>query len=274
MALLAENDILFAQKALLLTPGLTDATKRVAGAILDHFNKRTGQCDPGIERLSTMLGLSRATVLRATEALCEHGLFEKDSHGGKSHRAAYRPQWQRFRRIVADWDARMKVGAAPGELIPETKKPNAKVSGVQRSRSQDCDVKGRKDETQTLRINQSNKPIETEQVETHPPEPPSLHDQKRNHRLSKKDLRPGQRHFLLPMQGGKQVNRKDAARDAAQRRWECDAKSRGEQVYFAVAEWITPERQHAATEAEMQRKGGGWAFIAASMHLERNQAHG
>ena len=87
-------------------------------------------------------------------------------------------------------------------------------------------------------------------------------------------MRQRQRHFLLPMQGGRQVSHEMAARDAAQRRWERDAKSKGEHVYFAVVEWITPERQHAATEAELQRKGGGWKFIAASMHQEMMQAHG
>lgn len=92
MALLGGNDILFAHKALTLMSGLTDATKRVAGAIIDHFNKKTGQCDPGIDRLSTMLGINRATVIRATETLDELGLIQKASHGGKSHRASYRPK--------------------------------------------------------------------------------------------------------------------------------------------------------------------------------------
>ena len=50
MALLGGNDILFAHKELTLMFGLTDATKRIAGVILDRFNKKTGQCDPGIDR--------------------------------------------------------------------------------------------------------------------------------------------------------------------------------------------------------------------------------
>lgn len=274
MAILAENDILFAQKALLLLPGLTEATRRVAGAILDHFNKRTGQCDPGIDRLAKMLGLSRATVLRSTEALCAHGLFEKDSHGGKSHRASYRPQWQRFREFVANWDARMKVGGAPDEDVSGPQEPKSKVANVRRSRSQDCDVNSRRDATQTHRSNQSNKPIEPEQVETQPSKPAPPPVLKRVTGLLKEHVKHGQSHLLLPIQGGRQVSFEAASRDAAQKRWERDAKSRGEHIYFAVAEWMTPERMQSATDAELKQKGGGWAFIAASMHHERMRAHG
>lgn len=86
MAILEENDILFAHKALNVMAGLTEATRRVAGAIIDHFNKRTGQCDPSIERLATLLGIDRATVIRATDKLHELGFIEKTSHGGKAHR--------------------------------------------------------------------------------------------------------------------------------------------------------------------------------------------
>ncbi|MEW9617174.1 helix-turn-helix domain-containing protein [Shinella sp. S4-D37] len=117
MAILEENDILFAHKALNVMAGLTEATKRVAAAIIDHFNKRTGQCDPSIERLATLLGIDRATVIRATEKLHELGYVEKMSHGGKAHRASYLPNWDGFRAIVEDWDARMKTGDGPDKGV-------------------------------------------------------------------------------------------------------------------------------------------------------------
>ena len=104
-----------------------------------------------------------------------------------------------------------------------------------------------------------------------PHQPP---ERKCNHGAPKGSVQRSQGYLLLPMQGGRQVSRGEVARDAAQKRWELDAKSRGEHVYAAVAEWITPERQHAATEAELKRKGGGFDFIAASMHSERRFAHG
>lgn len=166
MALLEQNDVLFAQKAILLTPNLSAAAKRVAAAIVDHFNKRTGQCDPGINRLVKLLGMSRATVIRATETLNELGFIEKQSHGGKSHRAAYIPNWKLFRQIVDDWDARMKSKPDAAEALPGHEKTTTKVSRPKRSRSQKCDVKGLNSATQTHRSNQSNKPVEPEQVET------------------------------------------------------------------------------------------------------------
>ncbi len=84
MALLEANDILFAHKALNIVPGPSANARRVAGAIIDHFNRKTGQCDPSVGRLARLLGVNRATVIRATNDLCseESGLFENSSHGG------------------------------------------------------------------------------------------------------------------------------------------------------------------------------------------------
>ena len=109
MAILNQNDVLFAHKALNIMPGLSEATRRVAAAIIDHFNKRDGRCYPSIERLAKLLGIDRATVIRATDKL--HGLnfIRKVSHGGKSHCASYSPNWDAFRAQVEEWD---KIGRA------------------------------------------------------------------------------------------------------------------------------------------------------------------
>lgn len=262
MALLEENDILFAHKALTLMSGLTDATKRVAGAIIDHFNKRTGQCDPGIDRLSTLLGINRATVIRATEALDELGLIQKTSHGGKSHRASYRPNWERFQAIVSDWDARMKSGKSPAD---NRENEAANVASVRRSRSQGCDVKGRKRATQTLRRNPSKEPIETEQVETPVPTPAKPNVRKTSDGLGRGSKQPDQRSMLLPIDGGRAVSHADAARAAAERRWYAQVHSLGENAEADVLGWMTADRQEAATLAEMRRRGGGIQFIVSAM---------
>lgn len=274
MSLPEQNDILFALKALHLMRNLTDATKSVGAAIIDHFNKKNGQCDPGVDRLATLLGMSRATVLRATETLHERGLIEKDSHGGKFRRASYSPNWARFREFVEDWDARMKVGAAYEQTVENAKPAEPKVSRVRPSRSQGCDVNGRTDATQTHRSNQSNKPIEREQAETAKVNscPPAV--QKPQQRLSKRNKRQTQTHLFLPLPGGKRPSQGEVARDAAQRRWEQDVKAHGEHVYAAVTEWMTPQRMHDATEAEMKRKGAGLKYIHASMHREGMRANG
>lgn len=262
MALLEENDILFAHKALTLMAGLTDATKRVAGAIIDHYNKRTGQCDPGIDRLSTLLGINRATVIRATEALNELGLIKKTSHGGKSHRASYLPNWEEFHAVVSDWDARMKTGKAPSIVA---KNDQSNVASVRRSRSQGCDVKGRRDATQTLRRNPSNKPIEPEQVETPVSRPSEPQTRRTSNGLWKGNKPEAQRAMLLPINGGQSVSHSQAAKSAAERRWYAQVHSLGERAEADVLDWMTADRQEEATQAEMKRRGGGIEFIVSAM---------
>ncbi|KQY18172.1 hypothetical protein ASE23_15760 [Rhizobium sp. Root73] len=278
MAILEENDILFAHKALNVMAGVTEATKRVAGAIIDHFNKRTGQCDPSIERLATMLGIDRATVMRATDKLDELGFIEKISHGGKAHRAAYLPNWDRFRAIVEDWDARMKTGNAPGTPCLSTgtpaDTPAPKVASVRRSRSQECDVKGRSAATQTLRSNPSNKPVEGERVEMQAKKPQQQSPPKGQNGLWKGNKPVAQRSMLLPINGGRSPSHSDAARAAAERRWYADVHALGLKAEVEVLEWMTWDRQEATTEAEKQRKGAGLAFIVATMQSERMRAYG
>ena len=193
MARLAPNDVLFAHKALNIVPGLSANARRVAGAIIDHFNKVTGQCNPSVERLATLLEIDRATVLRATAELCgeQFALFDKVSHGGKSHCASYSPRWERFQEIVADWDARMKSGAAPSN-----------VANLRPSQSQNCDVKRRKTATQTLLKNQSNEPVESRAAEISGRKPQAIGAEERKKGAGKKGSEPQrQRHFMLPICG-------------------------------------------------------------------------
>ena len=205
-----------------------------------------------------MLGIDRATVLRATEKLHDCKLIAKDSHGGKSHRASYRPNWDRLQAIVADWDARMKTGEPPANDTPAP----ANIATLRRSKSQDCDVEGRNTATQTLRRNQSKEPIDTEQVETQ--RAPS-----RKNWLGRGNKPEGQRTMLLPIAGGKVVSRADAAKGAAERRWERAARQVGGSFYADVIEWITPTRQDAATSAELARHGGGLTYIVEEMQRDR-----
>lgn len=114
---LAPNDILFAHIALHVVPDLSPSARRVGAAIIEHFNKRTGQCDPSIERLGRLLGLSPTSVKAATAELCrgDSALFDRIVNGGHSHRTAYLPRWDRLNDIIADWDLRLKDGTAPSK---------------------------------------------------------------------------------------------------------------------------------------------------------------
>jgi hypothetical protein len=61
---------------------LTDASRRLGWAILDHVNKKTGDAWPNYERLGAVTGLSRATVGRGVQLLLKEGYFSHIQGGG------------------------------------------------------------------------------------------------------------------------------------------------------------------------------------------------
>lgn len=275
------SDILFSLKAINLMPGLGDSTRRVAGAIIDHFNKKTGQCDPSIERLVTLLEINRATVLRATDRLHELELISKISHGGHFHCCAYQPNWDNFRKFVVEWDALMKAVRARVSLDRQMhlqersvqQEPAEQgvelpinVADVRPPTSQDCEPEGRSAATQTSPINQSKKPVETVQGETPPPLSGKVAS--RQPVRSRFERPREQLNLLLPINGGKSTSHLAAAHAAAEKRWHDDMKGLSEWRYAKIAEWMTTDSQAATTEAEMACRGGGLNFIRYSMSRE------
>src|SRR5690242_13383529 len=79
-------DTLLALKALCIAPRLSSNQRRVGAALIEHYNRRTGQCDPGHGRLAKLFNIDKRTAIRSTQALVSHGLFEKIRHGGRSNR--------------------------------------------------------------------------------------------------------------------------------------------------------------------------------------------
>jgi DNA-binding MurR/RpiR family transcriptional regulator len=59
------SDTFVAHKAISLAEDLTGTEKRVAATIIDHFNRKTGRCDPALGSIARLLGVSRRTVIRA-----------------------------------------------------------------------------------------------------------------------------------------------------------------------------------------------------------------
>jgi hypothetical protein len=96
-------DTLLAIKAIALAPGLKTSDRIVGCLLIEHFNRRTDQCDPGLERLATLAGLSTRTVIRAVERLERGCLFRKIRHGGHLNRNTYVPAWSRFEELEARW---------------------------------------------------------------------------------------------------------------------------------------------------------------------------
>lgn len=254
MSQLEKNDILFAHKALNIVAGLSANARRVAGAIIDHFNRKTGQCNPSVERLAKLLRVDRATVLRATAELCSEqcGLFTKLSHGGKFHTASYSPCWSAFRAIVNAWEVEMKCD-----------KRTDNVAELRRLRSQDCDEQGRKTATQTNRRNQSNKPIEAVPVETQGSKSPSAQPVQPSQGLRKGREPQRQRHLMLPIAGGKQASHSQAARAGAERRWYGALQALGGMLSMQIMQGLgeRPDVYALATEAELSRKGSGLPYV-------------
>ena len=97
-----KGDLTIAFKAIGLSD-LPDGHKRVAAALLDHFNRKTGRCDPSMETMALLLRLSRRSVVRALNRLVREGFFDRDRHGGNFYCNQYYPVWKKFREAEAKW---------------------------------------------------------------------------------------------------------------------------------------------------------------------------
>lgn len=100
---------LIAHKTINLAGDLTASEKRVAAVIIDSYNFKTGQCDPGLNTLSKLLRISRRTVIRAVAKLVKNGYLRKVRHGGYFHRNSYEPVWARFAVDEQGWSAHRKA---------------------------------------------------------------------------------------------------------------------------------------------------------------------
>jgi hypothetical protein len=99
-----------------LMPGLRQSDRRLAVALIEHFNRKTGRCDPGIDRLANLLGYCERTVIRATQKPEKAGLFRKVRHGGYSNRNKYEPNWSRFAELETAWRAKLKAAQSHERL--------------------------------------------------------------------------------------------------------------------------------------------------------------
>ena len=79
--MLRKGVLTIAFKAIALSD-LPTSHKQVAAALLDHFNRTNGRCDPSMGTLAFVLNLSRRSVVRALSRLVREGLFHSEKHGG------------------------------------------------------------------------------------------------------------------------------------------------------------------------------------------------
>jgi hypothetical protein len=231
-------DTLIAIKVINLIPGVTASARRVGVTLIEHYNRRTGRCDPGIERLAELLGCCTRTIIRATDRLERTRLFRKVRHGGYSNRNSYEPNWALFTELERAWRDKLQESARLRRM------KMSPATGQERHLSGDKAV------TQTCIDNK-------------------LHHETYSKGHPKEVIgRTWSESSLVSLRA---VNRPaDAARTEAERRWSGDlyAMFRSMPVTYAeVMEAITPEIQSAATDAEIKTRGGGIGFIRHKLKL-------
>jgi predicted transcriptional regulator len=234
-------DILLAHKVNNLSTALSNSDKRVAGALLDHFNRKTGQCDPGQKSVAELIEMSRRTVIRSVERLVRLGLFRKVRHGGKFHRNQYEPVWPAFRNLDTTWMARRKA-----------RQQTRAASNVSRCESHSSHLSGDTSVHQTCIKNQSN---ETSRVG------------------SSKELRCKSPTLLpQPLSASSRI----AARDSAERRWNGDLLNgyAGQPVLLGhIVESIDSDLMSSTTDMEERQRGSGLAYLIGEIEA-RERAFG
>jgi hypothetical protein len=225
-------DTLLALKVLTLVPELNASDRRVAGALLEHFNRNTAQCDPGLPRIADLLGLSTRTVMRSNRRLEAARLFKKTRHGGRSHRNSYEPNWARFQELEGVWREKFnhKSRMSKESLLPR----------------QDCHVDGDSAGAQTCDTNLLKA--------TYPKTPPT-----------KENRRPP-----YSRQNSATPSSSDAARVAAERRWTTALHNQfaaQPRTYGEVIAAINESISSGATEAEMHKRGAGIIYILNQLRI-------
>jgi hypothetical protein len=105
-------DTLVALKILSLSDNLSGTDKRVGAVLIEHFNRKTGQCDPSLDTIADLIGVDRRTVVRSVNRLVKSELFRKIRHGGKFHRNSYEPMWVVFHQRDDTWCERRRARRA------------------------------------------------------------------------------------------------------------------------------------------------------------------
>jgi len=231
-------DTLLAIKVLSTGAGLNGNDVRVAATLLEHYNRKTGQCDPGLKRIAGVLSISTRTVIRANQKLEGAGLFRKMRHGGHGNRNSYEPNWSRFAELEAAWRAKLKREA------------QLRTTNVSPATGQHCQLGNDTAVTQTYIIN--NLPKET--FSKRPSKEENKHgrfvERQLNSTLGKRSA--------------------DAARDEAERRWTTAVQRRfvaSPITYGEIVNAIDEAMRSAATDAELARRGAGLGYILRRLKL-------
>jgi predicted transcriptional regulator len=233
-------DSLLAIKVVSLLPDLRPSDRRVATLIIEHYRRRDGRCDPGIERLSNLLGLSSRTVFRSLKRLEAARLIKRIRHGGYSGKNKYVPNWARFAELSIAWNDRLQLAA------------KSRLANLSPSERHSSHVDPDSSVTQTYKANLHKQTYRDSRGSTGIPATPTV--PKTNLVVS--------------------VNSADAATAAAERRWTSALHQRFSSMpvtYGDILEAISPDMREAATEAEMNNRGAGLHCILRALKIPASQ---
>jgi predicted transcriptional regulator len=250
---------LIAHKAISLASELSNSEKRVAAAILDHFNRRTGQCDPSLDCIAELIGMSRRTVIRATNRLQKLGFIRRIRHGGHYHRNSYELVWSRFTQVETDWKSRRSARRVRF-LAP-------KVSPCP---SQSRHIGGDTVDPQTF-TNNLLKETSDERMLSQKQDACTASGSKRGF------AREGSPRPDIPIEGSAyrpfgNTPSSTAARDAAERRWNSELINQYRDqpsIYSQIVDAIDAKVISTATEAELRHRGSGLNCLMGEL-LARN----
>ena len=131
------NSFLIVAKAMAADKQISATEKLLLAQLLDHRNKRTGQCNPNQTTLARELGIGLRTVRRSLSRLCKHGwlAIQRGQNGcryefptGQSGRSD-RP----FRTVPP---AKVAVGEAPYPLSESYLRNHSGVAAASSSQKQ------------------------------------------------------------------------------------------------------------------------------------------
>ena len=249
-------DITIASKMINLVPELSGTDKRVCAAIIDHFNCKTTQCDPSLDRIAWFLGVNRRTVIRSVSRLEMIGVLRRLRHGGHLQRNSYEPVWRQFRELEANG------GSGSTRKIAVSLNEICHLASVTLSTFLVPNL--------SPKLFQSTNPKKVRQTMTF------LKKMSESSRWPAKSKRRNIKanQFLivgvLHPESGTPPSA-EVRRTAAERRWTKALHnhfSSSSEVYGEVIGAIDQEMISAATAAEMDRRGAGIAYILEQLRAQ------
>lgn len=249
-----------AHKAINLATELSNAQKQVLGALVDHYNQKTGQCDPSLDCLAELIVISRRTVIRAINGVEKFGFICRDRHGGKFHRNSYKIIWSRLHQVEAEWNGRRGARSA--------RHGAPKVSPYL---SQPRHLGGDTADTQTsssnlLKETLAEQPLSSKTQPTCSPKEKSGSAKEAAPRKISSDVP-----YISRSGAASSVT---AARDAAERRWNNELLNRysGKPgLYGQIVDAVDDDIIRATTDAELRHRGSGASYLIHEM-LARDAA--